>query len=91
MPRFIIEREVPGAGSFSADDLRDLSQKSCAVLAALGPSIQWIESFVTQDKLYCVYQAADESLIRRHAEQGGFPANSIASVKATIAPVTAEQ
>jgi len=90
MPRFVIEREIPGAGKFSSEDLKAISQKSCSVLGQLGPDIQWIQSHVTDDKIYCVYRAANAELIRRHAEQGGFPANSIARIRATIDPSTSE-
>ena len=90
MPKFVIEREIPGAGKLSADDLHAISQKSCGVLKEMGPQIQWVQSFVTDDKVYCVYIAEDETAVRRHAEQGGFPANSIARVRAVIDPTTAE-
>jgi len=90
MPKFVIEREIPGAGKLSADDLHAISQKSCGVLKEMGPQIQWVQSFVTDDKVYCVYIAEDEAAVRRHAEQGGFPANSIARVRAVIDPTTAE-
>jgi hypothetical protein len=90
MPKFIIEREIPGAGQLSAVDLQAISGKSCCVLRDLGPTIQWIESYVTDDKIYCVYIAPDEALIRAHAEQGGFPANSIRKVVTRIDPCTAE-
>ncbi|HZD52600.1 MAG TPA: DUF4242 domain-containing protein [Woeseiaceae bacterium] len=90
MPNYVIEREVPGAGKFSAEDLRSIARKSCDVLDSLGTSIQWVQSFVTDDKIYCVYRAADEDLIREHAERGGFPANSIARVRALIEPTSAE-
>jgi hypothetical protein len=90
MPKYVIEREIPGAGSFSGEDLRGISQKSCSVLAALGTSIQWIESYVTGDKIYCIYRADNEDLIRQHADQGGFPANAIAQIHTTIEPATAE-
>ena len=90
MPKFVIEREIPGAGQFTSDDLQGISQKSCGVLAELGTSIQWIHSYVTDDKIYCVYRADSESLIREHAAKGGFPANSIARVTARIEPATAE-
>ena len=90
MPKFVIEREIPGAGQFTCDDLQGISQKSCGVLDTLGTSIQWIHSYVTSDKIYCVYRAANEDLIREHANQGGFPANSIAEIRATIEPATAE-
>lgn len=90
MPKFVIEREIPGAGKMTAADLKAVSQKSCGVLSSLGPSVQWIQSYVTADKLYCIYQAADESLVRRHAELGGFPANKISAVTTVIDPSTAE-
>ena len=90
MPKFVIEREVPGAGKMSPADLKKLSQKSCGVLSSLGPSVQWVQSYVTADKLYCIYHAADESLVRRHAELGGFPSNKISRVTAVIDPATAE-
>jgi Protein of unknown function (DUF4242) len=90
MPRFVIEREIVGAGKLSREDLHAISQKSCGVLRAMGPSIQWIQSFVTDDKIYCVYLAPDEETVRRHAAQGGFPADSVARVRAVIEPVTAE-
>ncbi len=89
MPKFIIEREIPGAGQMSADDLKAVSQKSCSVLRGLGPDIQWVESFVTDDKVYCVYIAPNEALIRKHAELGGFPVNRISEVKSIIDPATA--
>lgn len=91
MPKYVIERELPGAGDFTPGDLQEISRKSCKVLDSLGTSIQWIESYVTKDKIYCIYRADDESLIRRHAEEGGFPATSIAAIRATIEPSTAEQ
>ena len=90
MPKFVIERDIPGAGSMSPADLKKISQKSCGVLASLGPSVQWIQSFVTADKIYCVYHATDESLVKRHAELGGFPANRINRVTSIIDPATAE-
>jgi uncharacterized protein DUF4242 len=90
MPRFVIEREIVGAGKLSREDLHAISQKSCGVLRAMGPSIQWIQSFVTDDKIYCVYLAPDEEAVRRHAARGGFPADSVARVRAVIDPVTAE-
>lgn len=90
MPKFVIERELPGAGKLSAADLHGISGKSCDVLRGLGPSIQWVESYVTDDKIYCVYIAPDEALIREHARQGGFPANKVSKVSATIDPTTAE-
>jgi Protein of unknown function (DUF4242) len=90
MPKFIIEREIPGAGKLSPAELRSVSEKSCSVLRELGPQIQWVQSFVTADKIYCVYVAPDEKLVREHARQGGFPANSVARVFAVIDPTTAE-
>jgi hypothetical protein len=90
MPKFVIEREIPGAGKMSPAELKMISQKSCGVLISLGPSVQWVHSYVTADKLYCIYQAADESLVRRHAELGGFPANKISRVSSVIDPATAE-
>ncbi len=90
MPQFVIEREMPGAGQLSATDLQGASQGSCSVLRELGPEIQWVHSYVTDDKIYCVYRAPSEELIRRHAETAGFPANSIAQVRAVIDPTTAE-
>lgn len=89
MPKFIIEREIPGAGQMSADDLKAVSQKSCSVLRGLGPDVQWVESFVTDDKIYCVYIAPNEALIRKHAELGGFPVNRISEIKSIIDPATA--
>lgn len=90
MPKYLIERDVPGAGKLSEQELQSISQKSCGVLRSLGPQIQWLESFVTNDKLYCVYIAPDETTVRAHAEQGGFPANRISEVKTVIDPTTAE-
>jgi hypothetical protein len=90
MPRFVIERYIPEAGNLTADELCAISQKSCTVLAELGPRIQWVESFVTDDKLYCVYIASDEETVRQHARLGGFPANRISEVMAIIDPTTAE-
>ncbi|MFC5570730.1 DUF4242 domain-containing protein [Lysobacter yangpyeongensis] len=90
MPRYVIERDIPGAGSLSASELRAISQKSCSVLDALGPQVQWVHSYVTGDKVYCVYIAPNEDLIREHARQGGFPADRISEVKSVIDPVTAE-
>jgi hypothetical protein len=90
MPQYVIERELPGAGSLSHDQLHAISQASCAVLHNLGPDIQWVHSYVTNDKIYCIYRAPSEHLIRQHAAQGGFPANSIAEVHAIIDPTTAE-
>jgi hypothetical protein len=90
MPRYVIERDLPGAGKLSADELRGVSQKSCGVLQQMGPQIQWVESYVTADKIYCVYVAPNEEMIRQHATKGGFPANKISEVKAVISPTTAE-
>jgi len=90
MPKFVIERDLPGAGKLSAGDLKGVSQKSCDVLRKMGPSIQWVESYVTDDKIYCVYIAPDEALIKEHAKQGGFPANRVSQVRKVIDPTTAE-
>jgi len=90
MPKFVIERDIPHAGKLSPAELKSVSQKSCEVLSSLGPSVQWLHSYVTDDRIYCVYHATDESLIRRHAELGGFPANRIARVVEIIDPTTAE-
>jgi len=90
MPKYIIEREIPGAGSLTAQDLQGISQKSCGILNDMGPKIQWVESYVTDDKVYCVYIAPDEATVRAHAEQGGFPANRISQIKTMIDPTTAE-
>ncbi len=90
MPKYIIEREIPGAGDLTADQLQQISQKSCCVLKEMGPQIQWLESFVTADKVYCTYIAPDEAAIRTHAEKGEFPANSIAEIKTIIDPTTGE-
>jgi hypothetical protein len=90
MPKYVIERNIPGVGSLKPAELQAISQKSCGVLSNMGPKIQWIHSYVTADKIYCVYIAPDEATVREHAQQGGFPANSIAEVKAIIDPTTAE-
>ena len=90
MPKFLIERELEGAGKLSPQELQAVSQKSCGVLREMGPQIQWVESFVTGDKVYCVYIAPDEELVRRHAEQGGFPANRVSEIRRMIDPTTAE-
>jgi hypothetical protein len=90
MPKFVIEREIPGAGDLSAQDLQAISQKSCGVLQNMGPQIQWVQSYVTGDKVYCVYIAPNEEMVREHAQQGGFPANRISEVKSVIDPTTAE-
>jgi len=90
MPKYIIERDIPNAGALTGEQLQGISQKSCSVLHAMGPQIQWLQSYVTGDKVYCVYIAPDESSIREHAEKGGFPANRISEVKTIIDPTTAE-
>jgi hypothetical protein len=90
MPKYIIEREIPGAGKLTSDELKAISQTSCGVLGNMGPQIQWVHSYVTTDKIYCVYNAPDEETVREHAKQGGFPANSVSKVSTIIDPVTAE-
>jgi hypothetical protein len=90
MPKYLIEREIPGAGKLAPDQLRGISQKSCSVLNNLGPQIQWIQSYVTGDKIYCVYRAPNEAMVREHAKQGGFPANKISEITSVIDPSTAE-
>jgi hypothetical protein len=90
MPKYVIEREIPGAGKFSPEQLKAISQTSCGVLRSLGPQIQWLQSYVTDDKIYCVYIAPDEATVRQHAEQGGFPANRVSQVRTMIDPTTAE-
>jgi len=90
MPKYVIEREIPGAGKLSAEDLKAISQKSCGVISNLGPSIQWVESFVTEDKIFCIYNAPNKEIIMEHAMQGGFPANRVEEVKNIISPTTAE-
>jgi len=90
MPKYVIERELPGAGNLTPDQLRGISQKSCGVLDKLGPTIQWIHSYVTADKIYCIYRAGSEEMIREHARQGGFPANKISEITTVIDPSTAE-
>ncbi len=90
MPKYIIEREIPGAGNLSQEELQGISQKSCGVLHEMGPQIQWVESYVTNDKVYCVYIAPGEDAVKEHAEKGGFPANSVSEVKSIINPTTAE-
>jgi hypothetical protein len=90
MPKYVIEREIPGAGKLSAQELHAISEKSCAVLRGLGPEIQWVQSFVTDDKVYCVYIAPNEQMVRKHAQEGGFPANRISEVRSVIDPTTAE-
>jgi hypothetical protein len=91
MPKYVIEREIPGAGKLSADDLTGISQKSCGVLQSMGPQIQWIESYVTDDKIYCVYIAPNEQMVRQHAEKGGFPATRVSEVRTMIDPTTSER
>lgn len=90
MPKFVIEREIPGAGKLSAQELKAISQKSCGVLREMGPQIQWIQSYVADDKVYCVYVAPSEEAVRKHAQQGGFPANRISRIRSMIDPTTAE-
>lgn len=90
MPKFVIERDIPEAGSLSSEQLHAISQKSCGILREMGPQIQWVESFVTDHKIYCVYVAPDEHAVRKHAQQGGFPANRISQIRSVIDPTTAE-
>lgn len=90
MPKYIIERQIPGAGKLSENELQQISEKSCCILQQMGPKIQWLESFVTENKLYCIYIAPDEKTVRQHAKQGEFPANSIAEIKTIIDPTTGE-
>jgi hypothetical protein len=90
MPKYVIERDIPGAGNLTSSELRAVSQTSCGVLQKLGPQIQWVHSYVTQDKVYCIYIAPSEDLIREHARQGGFPANRVSEIKEVIDPTTAE-
>lgn len=90
MPKYVIERELPGAGKLSKDQLHAISQKSCGVLSNLGPQIQWLHSYVTDDKIYCVYIAPNEDMVREHAKQGGFPANKVSAIRTVIDPTTAE-
>ncbi len=90
MPKFVIEREIPNAGELSADQLQGISQTSCGVLREMGPEIQWLHSYVTDDKIYCVYIAPDEETVRKHATQGGFPANRVSQIRSVIDPTTAE-
>ena len=90
MPKYVIEREIPEAGKLSAEQLQAISQKSCGVLENLGPKIQWLQSYVTDDKLYCVYIAPNEEMVREHAKQGGFPANRVSQIRQVIDPTTAE-
>jgi cell division inhibitor SulA len=91
MPKFLTEREIPGAGSLSPQELQSISQTSCRVLQKMGPQIQWLQSYVTGDKIYCVYIAPNEEMIREHARQGGFPANRVSEIKSVIDPTTAEE
>jgi hypothetical protein len=91
MPKFVIEREIPNAGKLSPEELRGISQKSCGVLHNLGPQIQWVQSYVTDDKVYCLYIAPNKEMVQEHAKQGGFPANRISEVKSVIDPTTAER
>jgi hypothetical protein len=90
MPKFVIERDIPKVGSLSSEQLQAISQKSCGILREMGPEIQWVESYVTDDKIYCVYVASDEGAVRKHAQQGGFPANRISQIRSVIDPTTAE-
>ena len=90
MPKYVIEREIPGAGDLTAEQLQGIAQTSCGVLSSMGPEVQWLESFVTADKIYCVYIAPSEALIREHAAKGGFPADKVSEVKRMIDPTTAE-
>jgi len=90
MPKYVIERELPGAGNLPAETLQAIAQKSCSVLKGLGPQIQWVQSYVTDDKIYCIYIAPDKDTVLEHARQGGFPANSVAEIRTTIDPTTAE-
>lgn len=90
MPEFVIERELPGAGKLSSQELHAVAQKSCGVLSAMGPHIQWVQSYVTDDKIYCIYVAPTEEAVREHAKQGGFPANRVSQVRSVIDPTTAE-
>ncbi|MCW4451094.1 DUF4242 domain-containing protein [Kaistella sp. BT6-1-3] len=90
MPKYVIEREIPGAGNLSPEELKAISQKSCGVINQMGPQIQWVQSYVTNDKVYCIYNAPNEDMIREHAAQGGFPANSVSKITSIIDPVTAE-
>jgi len=90
MPKYVIERNIPGAGNLSAENLKAISQKSCGVLRSMGSEIQWVHSYVTDDKIYCIYIAPNEAMVREHAKQGGFPADSVAAVRQMIDPITAE-
>ena len=90
MPKYVIEREIPGAGKLSSEQLKAISQTSCGVLSTMGPEIQWVESYVTTDKIYCIYNAPNQEMIREHSKKGGFPANAISEVTTIINPATAE-
>jgi hypothetical protein len=90
LPQFVIEREMPGAGGLSPEDLKMASQTSCSVIKELGPDIQWVHSYVTDNKIYCIYRAPDEQMIRDHAQRGGLPCNKVSRVRSTIDPTTAE-
>ena len=90
MPKYVIEKEIPGAGKMTAEQLKAISQTSCGVLSKMGPQIQWVHSYVTDNKIYCIYNAPNEEMVREHAKQGGFPANSVSKVSAIIDPITAE-
>ncbi len=90
MPKFVIEREIPGAGNLSVEELQGISQKSCGVLREMGTQIQWVQSYVTDDKVYCIYIAENEEMVREHAQKGGFPANLVSEVKSVIDPITSE-
>jgi hypothetical protein len=90
MPKFVIERDIPQAGNLSSEQLQAISQKSCGILREMGPEIQWVESYVTDDRIYCVYVAPDEDAVRKHAQQGGFPANRVSQIRSVIDPTTAE-
>ena len=90
MPKYVIEREIPGAGKLTAEQLHGIAQKSCGVLRSMGPQIQWLHSYVTDDKIYCVYIAPNEESVRKHAEQGGFPANRVSQIRRMIDPTTSE-
>lgn len=90
MPKYVIEREIPGAGNLTKEELKSISQTSCGVIDKMGPKIQWVNSYVTADKIYCIYNAPNEETVREHAKQGGFPANSVSKVSVIIDPITAE-
>jgi hypothetical protein len=90
MPKFVIERDIPGAGQIGAEEMQGIAQKSCSVLNELGPQVQWVQSYVTDDKIYCIYIAPNKEMVLEHARRGGFPANSVAEVKRMIDPTTAE-